>query len=112
MELLVILFGIFAAFAVPIGIIATVQYCVLADIELSFKKLLLFSWMMVIAFVPFSFYYAASLIFALISDDKQNFGEVYILTSFTYLVFGWLVCSALYGKMILPDFSSDKINLP
>ncbi len=111
MEILIILFGILAAFAVPLGLIATVQYCVLAKIELGFNKLLIFSWTMAIAVIPFSFFYTCYMIFASL-EETPTADNFFILISAGYLFFGWLVCSALYGKMIFPDFFGDEIKLP
>lgn len=113
------LFGIFSALIVPLAIIATVQYCVLANRELNFKKLILFSWLMVLTFMPTSFG-AVLVILTSFNDNPliSLFGEDYRLSSvcfagdLTYIFFGWLMCSALYGKLILPDIKSDKLDLP
>ncbi len=109
MEAFIFAFCIFAAFAVPFCVMATVQYCVHINKEMGFAKLLIFSWSLALIFMPFSFGFSCKLISSLIAGEVSNCYGVYALA---YSVFGWLICSAIYGKLIVPRFAEREIKLP
>lgn len=110
MEFFIFLAGLASALAVPLAIIATVQYCANCNRVMDFRKLLIFSWSLAFLCIPFSFG------FMVISADllaaAEGPGLRHLLVSLSYLVFGWTVCSAIYGKPIVPGISSKKIDLP
>jgi hypothetical protein len=106
----ILLLSIFAMIAVPLSLCATVQYCVHVGKDLSFAKLILFSWSLAIIFIPFSFLASASIL--LNFADNRIESSTLLTVDLGYIIFGWLVCSALYGKLIVPNFSNRKLNLP
>ena len=109
MEVVIFFVSSVAALAVPLGIIATVQYCANVDRVMGFKKLLIFSWSLALLCIPFSFGF---LMVSVNSASAGNLGVDYLFIALSYIAFGWIVCSLIYGKPIVPKFSDKNIKLP
>lgn len=114
MEGITLLVSIFAMIAVPLSVWITIQYCIYIGKDLGSVKLMLFSVFSALVVFPFTIFISVSLILNSLESVMVNpSGNLTFLTiDLGYIIFGWLVCSALYGELIVPKFSQREIKLP
>ncbi|MGI8543529.1 MAG: hypothetical protein ACR2MD_08615 [Aridibacter sp.] len=114
MEEIVLLLSIFVMIAVPISVWITIQYCIHIGKDSGSVKLMLFSMFSTLIVLPFSVLVMASILTSYISGGTEYLIEssTFFTVDLGYMMFGWLVCSAIFGELIVPDISKRKIKLP
>lgn len=114
MEGIILLISIFAMVLVPVCLLITIQYCVHIGKDSGSVELMVFSMFSALIIMPFSILVSVSILLSFISVGEEYLIEKssFLIVDLGYIVLGWLVCSALYGELIVPKFSQREIKLP
>lgn len=114
MEKIVLLLNIFAMIAVPVCLWITIQYCIYIGKGSGSVKLVLFSMFAGLIILPFSLLVSMNFLLLSISGGTEYLikSSTFLTVDLDYIIFGWLVCSAIYGKLIVRNMPKCEIKLP